>query len=70
VLSRDWAHRNDPAVITARAKLYKVLRDVYGEACAAEELWPASPSKPEDYTEIPILSVDYNMGYAEKFPEF
>jgi hypothetical protein len=70
VLSRDWANRNDPAVITARAKLYKVLRDFYGEACAAEELWPASPSKPEDYTEIPILSYDYNMGYAEKFPEF
>jgi 5'-3' exonuclease len=70
LLMHGWADRNDAAVIAARAKLYNILRKKYGASCAAEELWPASPSKPDDYKEIPILSADYNLGYAEKFPEF
>jgi hypothetical protein len=69
LLRHGWANRNDATVITARAKLYKILREYYGVPCAAEGLWPASPSEPGDYTEIPILSADYNLGYAEKFPE-
>jgi hypothetical protein len=69
LLMRGWTNRNDQTVITARENLYKVLKEFYGEACAAEDLWPASPSKPGDYVELPILSNDYNMGYADKYPE-
>jgi hypothetical protein len=69
LLMHGWADRNNVTVIAARAQLYSILRKQYDAPCAAEELWPASSSKPGDYTEIPILSADYNLGYADKFPE-